>query len=131
MSFFKTKTAEITGYTVLILKVELTVNAPEINNLFVLQEAMLGYDKQLVHITVIIRSKNIFNSLERKVELTVNAPEINLNEYQNTKKKITTFSFNLSKIPKTTIQQQYMCYWTYPSVSVNLSVKTFYYPTII
>jgi hypothetical protein len=53
MSFFKTKTAEITGYTVLILK----------------------------------------------VELTVNAPEINLNEYQNTKKKITTFSFNLSKIP--------------------------------
>ena len=63
MSFFKTKTAEITGYTVLILK----------------------------------------------VELTVNAPEINLNEYQNTKKKITTFSFNLSKIPKTTIQQQYMC----------------------
>ena len=35
--------------------------------------------------------------------MTVNAPEINLNEYKNTQKKITTFSFNLSKIPKTTI----------------------------
>jgi hypothetical protein len=37
--------------------------------------------------------------------LTVNAPEINFNEYQNTQQKITTFSFNLSKIPKTTISK--------------------------
>ena len=35
--------------------------------------------------------------------MTVNASEIDFNEYQIYRKKITTFSFNLSKIPKTTI----------------------------
>ena len=55
----KKKTFNICGFY--FLRIE---NLGTEKTLFVLQEAMLGYDKQLVHITVIIRSKNIFNSLE-------------------------------------------------------------------
>ena len=40
-----------------------------------------------------------------QVELTVNVPEIDFNEYQIHRIFFTTFSFNLSKIPKTTIHK--------------------------
>ena len=62
--------------------------------------------KSCVNDDVTLRKVWIVNKQKKhmkilKVKLTVNAPEINFNEYQNTQKKFTIFSFNLSKIPKT------------------------------